>query len=77
MAELVYNGKVQSKRTKASEIRFHWIRDRECHKQFRIYWQPGKLNYADYWTKHHAAQHHQNVRKECLMPHIVLEILRV
>ena len=63
MAEVVSNGKVQSKRTKATEIRFHWIQDRECHKQFRIYWQPGKLNYADYWTEHHVAQHQQNVKK--------------
>jgi hypothetical protein len=35
------------------------------------------MNYADYWTKHHAAQHHQNMRKEFLMPHIILEMLRI
>ena len=38
--------------------------------------RPGKLNYADYWTKHHAAKHHKNVRKEFLTPHIVVEMLR-
>ena len=65
MAEAVSNGKIQPKRTKAMDLRFHWLRDRECQKQFRIYWRPGKLNYADYWTKHHAALHHQNVRKDC------------
>jgi hypothetical protein len=77
MAEAVINGKVQPKRTKAMDMRFHWLRDRECQEQFRIYWRPGKLNYADYWTKHHAATHHQNVRKEFLTPHIVLEMLRI
>ena len=77
MAEAVTNGKVQPKRTKAMDMRFHWLRDRECQQQFRIYWRPGKLNYADYWTKHHAATHHRNIRKEFLTPHIVLEMLRL
>ena len=58
------------------DMRFHWLRDRECQEQFCIYWQPGKVNYADYWTKHHQAKHHQNVRREFLTPHMVVEILR-
>ena len=40
--------RVKPKRTKATDMRFHWLRDRECQEQFRIYWRPGKLNYADY-----------------------------
>ena len=35
------------------------------------------MNYADYWTKHHPAKHHKNVRKEFLTPHVVLEMLRI
>ena len=35
------------------------------------------MNYADYWTKHHPAAHHKNVRKEFLTPHVVLEMLRM
>ena len=61
MAEAITNGKVQPKRTKAMDMRFHWLRDRECQAQFRIYWRPGHCNYADYWTKHHSAKHHQNI----------------
>ena len=38
MAETVTNGKIQPKRTKAMDIQFHWLRDRECQEQFRIYW---------------------------------------
>ena len=76
MADGVVNGKIQPKRTKAMDMRFHWLRDRECQEQFRIYWRPGKLNYADYWTKHHPAKHHQNVRREFLTPYIVVEMLR-
>ena len=47
-AEGVINSKVQPKRTKAMDMRFHWLRDRETLKQFRIYWRPGRMNYADY-----------------------------
>eukprot|EP00804_Cyclotella_cryptica_P025725 CCRYP_002920-RA/>CCRYP_002920-RA protein AED:0.48 eAED:0.48 QI:0/-1/0/1/-1/0/1/0/88 len=58
------------------DMRFHWFRDRECQEQFRIYWRPGHSNYADYWTKHHSAKHHQNIRREFITPLVVLEMLR-
>jgi hypothetical protein len=61
MADAVINGKVQPKQTKAMDMRFHWLQDRECQQQFRIYWRPGKMNYADYWTKHHPEAHHWNI----------------
>ena len=77
MADAVINGKIQPKRTKAMDMRFHWLRDRECQQQFRIYWRPGKMNYADYWTKHHPESHHKNIRQEFLTPTIVLEMLRL
>ena len=41
------------------------------------YWQPGKLNYFDYWTKHHPESHHCNMCKEFLTPFIVREMLRI
>jgi hypothetical protein len=31
-------------------------------KQFDVRWRPGKTNLADYPTKHHTGQHHQQVR---------------
>jgi hypothetical protein len=77
MAEAVINAKVQPKRTKAMDMRFHWLRDREAQHQFRFYWCPGKSNLADYWTKHHTAAHHVNVRHEYLTPYIVLELLQM
>ena len=48
MADTVINGKIQPKQTKAIDMKFRWLRDCECRQQFRIYRQPGKLNYADY-----------------------------
>eukprot|EP00804_Cyclotella_cryptica_P026781 CCRYP_007960-RA/>CCRYP_007960-RA protein AED:0.46 eAED:0.46 QI:0/-1/0/1/-1/1/1/0/117 len=76
-AEGVVNGKIQPKRTKAMDMRFHWLRDRKCQEQFRIYWRPGKLNYADYWTKHHPATHHQHIRQEFVTPQLVVTMLRL
>jgi hypothetical protein len=63
MADDVINSKVQPKRTKAMDMQFLWLQDRECQQQFRIYWRPGKLHYADYWTKHHPTAHHRNIEK--------------
>jgi len=68
MADAVINGKIQ---------RFHWLRDRKCQQQFKIYWRPSKLNYADYWTKHHPESHHRNIRKEFPTPTIVIQMLRI
>ena len=65
-AEGVINKKIQPKCTKATDMRFHWLRDREAQGQFQICWQPGKTNLADYFTKHHAPAHHVNVRAEFL-----------
>ena len=76
MAEAVTNGKVQPKGTKAMDMRFHWLSNRECQRQFRIYWRTGKLNYADNWTKHHPTKHHQHMRKEFITPQIVPKMLR-
>ncbi len=77
MADTIINGKVQPKQTKAMDMRFHWLRDRECQQQFRIYWRPGKMNYANYWTNHHPESHHRIMRKEFLTPIIVLEMLQI
>ena len=72
MTDTVINGKVKPKRTKAMDMRFHLLRDRECQQQFRIYWRPGKMNYADYWTKHHPELHHKYMHKEFLTPEQVV-----
>jgi hypothetical protein len=75
MVDAVINGKIQPKQTKTMDMRFHWLQDRECQQQFRIYWRPGKLNYANYWTKHHSESHHLNIRKVFLMPTTVIKML--
>ena len=36
--------------------------DRAQQKQFKIYWDRGVKNLADYFSKHHSAAHHKQVR---------------
>jgi hypothetical protein len=67
MVEGVVNKIIQPKRTKAMDMRFHWLRNREERSQFRIFWRPGGANLADYWTKHHPPAHHIKMRSEFLM----------
>jgi hypothetical protein len=44
------------------DMRFYWVCD--CSKQghFHIFWKPGTANFANFFTKHHAARHHQLMR---------------
>ena len=44
----VVNNNIQPRRSKAMDMLFHWLRDREAQKQFRFYWRPGTSNFADY-----------------------------
>ena len=70
------NNEIQPKATKAMDMRFYWLKDREARNQFRIYWRQGKLNKGDYVTKHHPAIHHQTIRSTFLTPWKVVEDLR-
>ncbi len=72
----VANSNIQPRRTKAMDMRFHWLQDREAQKQFKFYWRPGTQNLADYWTKHHCAAHHKEMRSKFLTPRDVVDALR-
>ena len=75
-AEGVINARVRPKRTKAMDMRFEWLLDREQQGQFKIYWKSGKTNLADYFTKHHPPAHHRNMRGEFLTRVAELQRLR-
>ena len=62
----IANDTVKQKRSKAMDMRFYWIRDRVRQGQFHVYWKQGILNRADYFTKHHSAAHHQQMRSHYL-----------
>ena len=75
-AHMVVTNNVQPKRTKAMDMRYHWLRDRSAQHQFRYFWRPGPTNNGDYHTKHHPGSHHVNMRGVFLTPPRVLEDLR-
>ena len=58
----IANDTVKQKRSKAIDMRFYWTRDRVRQGQFHVIWRKGKLNKADYFTKHHPASHHRQIR---------------
>ena len=72
----VVTNNIQPRRTKAMDMRFHWLRCRDSQNQFRYYWRPGTDNRADYWTKHHCAAHHIEKRPTILTPQFILDALR-
>jgi hypothetical protein len=59
----IANGKMKQKRSKAFDMRFHWIKDRVKQHHFIIKWSPGKTNLADLFTKALSAKSHFAIRQ--------------
>ena len=57
----ILTGNMRRKKSKAFDMRFHWMKDRILQAQFHLYWMRGKDNQADYFTKHFPPLYH------CLM----------
>ena len=62
----ILKAQVRMKRSKAFDMRYHWVRDRIAQRQFNLYWAQGKLNKADYFTKHFPPAYHQQMRHHYL-----------
>jgi hypothetical protein len=60
-------GTMIPKRSKAMDMRFHWLKDRACQGQFKIKWKKGSANKADYPSKHHPPTVHQTRRQQFLV----------
>jgi hypothetical protein len=56
------NRTIKQRRSKAMDMRYYWLQDREAQGQFKISWDKGSENLADYFTKHFSAKHHQLMR---------------
>ena len=55
---------IHQKRSKSWDMRYYWLRERQTKQQFKIFWDSGKNNHADYPTKHHPTTHHLEVRRK-------------
>jgi hypothetical protein len=58
----IINNTMKQKRSKAIDVRFYWLRDRVKQGQFYVFWDAGKNNIADYFTKHHPPAYHKRMR---------------
>jgi hypothetical protein len=54
-------GTMMPEASKSNNQWFNWLKCRNAQRQFKYLWQKGILNQADYTSKHHPAQHQQNV----------------
>ena len=52
----IANDTVKLKRSKAIDMRYHWLRDRVRQGIFKVFWDAGHNNIADYFTKLQPAQ---------------------
>ena len=52
---------IKANKSRAMDMRLHWIQDRAQKRQFQVMWAPGKLNKANYFTKLHAPIHHRRM----------------
>jgi hypothetical protein len=60
----IANDTVKQKRSKALDMRFHWVRDRVRVGHFTIKWIKGIDNLADFFTKPLPAKEHQVIKRK-------------
>jgi hypothetical protein len=72
----IVNETFKQQRSKAMDMRYHWLIDRVRQKQFDVYWRPGRENLAYYHTKHHSAQYHKDTCHLILHEANSLQVLR-
>ena len=58
---------LKMKRSKAWDVRYHWLSEQQNKQNINIYWDAGNNNIADYHSKHHSPSHHQNVRETYIL----------
>ena len=61
-AEAFSNSTLKEKRSKSWDMRWWWIQDKVKLMEFKVEWEKGANNYADYQTKHFPPSHHTQVR---------------
>jgi hypothetical protein len=72
----IVNETIKHKRSKAMDMRYHWLTDRVRQKQFDVYWRPGRENLGDYHTNRNSAQHHKDMHHLILHEANSLQVLR-
>ena len=55
------------KRSKTWDMRWNWLREKAQQQIFKILWEKGSKNKADYFTKHHNPAHHRLSRLDYIL----------
>jgi hypothetical protein len=63
----ILHAQVRMRKSKAFDMRYHWLKDRIAQGQFNLYWKKGATNAADYFSKHHPPAHHRRERHRYLV----------
>ena len=58
----IVNGTIKRQRSRAMEMRYFWLLDRQAQLSFAFHYTPGHENLGDYPSKAHTADIHQHVR---------------
>jgi hypothetical protein len=58
----ISNDSVKQKMAKHMDMRYFWVQDQVKLGKYKVYWNKGKTNLADYFTKLHPTSHHQDIR---------------
>ena len=63
---------VKQNKSKAIDMRYHWLRDRSQRDHYHIIYEKGENNRADYFTKVHPAKHYTSIRNQYVQtpPHV-------
>ena len=61
-ADGIMNKTIKQRQSKAMDKRFYWLQDRVEQGEFRVFWAPGKDNFAEYYTKYHSPATHRKLR---------------
>jgi hypothetical protein len=62
-AEGIANKTTKLKRSRAFDMRYHWLRDRVEQSDFTIQWRSKRKSLAAFFTKNHPTKHFLEQRK--------------
>ena len=66
IAEAFVKQEMRHKKSKSWDMRLWWLKDKLVQKHFKIFWDSGTQNWADYFTKHFAPKYHRILRQRYL-----------
>ena len=67
----IMKGTIEQKRTKATDMRFYWVRDQVEQKHLNVKCKAGNTKLGYYFTEHHPPTRHWSMRKTYLINAII------